>query len=47
LEAGTFESLRDAGEGAKVEIDATELALLLGGVSLGSAQRRKRYRRVA
>ena len=47
LEAGTFESLRATGEGAQVEIDVTELALLLGGVSLASAQRRKRYRRVA
>jgi hypothetical protein len=30
-----------------VEIDATQLAMLLGGVSLVSAKRRKRYRRAS
>ena len=45
LEAGTFEMLRPEGEAATVEIDATELAMLLSGVSLCSAKRRKRYRR--
>jgi transposase len=47
LEAGTFEMPRSQGESAAVEIDATELALLLSGVSLASAKRRKRYRRAA
>jgi transposase len=42
LEAGTFEAV--AGEGPRVQIDATQLAMLLGGVSLASV-RRKRYRR--
>jgi hypothetical protein len=37
--------LRGEGEGATIEIDATQLALLLNGVSLASARRRKRYRR--
>jgi len=45
LEAGTFEMI--AGDGPYVEIDATQLAMLLGGVSLVSAKRRKRYRRVS
>ena len=46
LEAGTFEVL--ASEDDCVEIDATELAMLLGGVSLVSAEkRRKRYRRAS
>jgi len=45
LEAGTFETLRPEGEAATVEIDATQLAMLLSGVSLASARRRKRYRR--
>jgi transposase len=45
LEAGTFEMLRADGETATVEIDATELAMLLSGVSLASAKRRKRYSR--
>jgi transposase len=47
LEAGTYElpAVGDAAEG--VEIDATALALLLSGVELKSAKRRKRYSRVA
>jgi transposase len=45
LESGTFEMLRPEGEAATVEIDATELAMLLSGVSIASAKRRKRYRR--
>ena len=47
LEAGTFESIRCEGGAASVEIDATALALLLGGVSIESAQRRKRYRQAS
>lgn len=47
LEAGTFEML-DAGESqTSVRIDATELAMLLSGVSLESIKRRKRYRPAA
>ena len=42
LEAGTFEAI--PGEGPQTRIDATQLAMLLAGVSLSSA-RRKRYRR--
>ncbi len=43
LEAGTFEVL--SGDDPCVEIDSTQLAMLLGGVSLASARkRRKRYR---
>jgi transposase len=45
LEAGTFEILRPAGDAKTVEIDATQLAMLLGGVALDSAKRRKRYTR--
>ena len=42
LEAGTFEVL--GGDDPCVEIDATQLAMLLGGVSLAAAEkRRKRY----
>jgi len=43
LEAGTFERI-DRGDGQVVAIDATELAMLLGGVSL-TAVRRRRFRR--
>jgi transposase len=42
LEAGTFEPV--ASEGHCLRIDATQLAMLLGGVSLAGARRRKRYR---
>ena len=46
LEAGTFEVL--ACDDPCVEIDTTQLAMLLGGVSLISAEkRRKRYRRAS
>jgi transposase len=45
LEAGTFEVVASAEN--RVEIDATQLAMLLGGVSLASAKRRKRYRRAS
>jgi transposase len=51
LEAGTFQQLDPAGCAgpgsgqAGIELTATELALLLAGVDLGSARRRKRYRR--
>lgn len=48
LEAGTFEMLEaDDEQAATVEIDATQLALLLGGVTLRSARRRKRYTKAA
>jgi transposase len=51
LEAGTFQQLgpaagagRSSGD-AGIELTATELALLLTGVDLASARRRKRYER--
>ena len=47
LEAGTYQlpTAPDAAEG--MEIDATDLAILLNGIDLRSAKRRKRYSRVA
>jgi transposase len=45
LEAGTFEAL--AADGPCLQIDATQLAMLLDGVSLKEVKRRKRYRRAA
>ncbi len=46
LEAGSFESLKEPQDGACVTIDATELSMLLSGVSLAaSRRRRKRYTR--
>ena len=45
LEAGTFEPV--AGEGPCLRIDATTLAMLLGGVSLAGVTRRKRYRKAS
>jgi transposase len=44
LEAGTFEVLRATNDSAKLQIDATELSMLLSGISLAaSSNRRKRY----
>jgi transposase len=43
LEEGTFEMIPAADGTTAVEIDATQLAMWLGGVSLASAKRRKRY----
>jgi transposase len=42
LESGTFESIPSADDCAAIEIDATQLAMLLGGVTFNSV-RRKRY----
>jgi len=44
LERGTFEAPRVAGDAPHLELDATQLAMLLGGVSLAGARRRKRFR---
>ena len=43
LERGSFEIPQRSGDEQHLTIDATELAMLLGGVSLGSAKRRKRF----
>jgi len=45
LEQGTFE-VKQTGDD-RLTIDATELAMLLGGVSLEQIKRRKRYERAA
>jgi transposase len=45
LEVGTFSLVRGPdGEAMHVEIDAAELALMLEGIELKGAKRRKRYR---
>ena len=44
LEAGTFEELKTKDDSCRLQIDATQLSMLLAGVSLvRSDQRRKRY----
>ena len=44
LEAGTFEELKPKDDSCRLQLDATELSMLLSGVSLvASQQRRKRY----
>jgi hypothetical protein len=45
LEAGTFEPLKAADESScQLQLDATELSMLLAGISLAqSGKRRKRY----
>ena len=45
LEAGTFEVI--VSEDTCIQIDSTQLAMLLGGVSLVGARRRKRYQRAS
>ena len=45
LESGTFRLVRTADRDAKhVEIDSGELTLMLEGIELAGAKRRKRYR---
>lgn len=45
LEAGTFRLVREAdGTATQMEIDSAELSLMLEGIDLGKATRRKRYR---
>ena len=45
LEEGTFQFPTPEADGAAVEVKATELALILGGIELHSVARRKRYQR--
>ena len=48
LEAGTFEVVQSEGNENRVQIDSTQLSMLLSGVSLqSSTRRRKRYRPAA
>jgi transposase len=47
LEAGTYQLPTAPDDAAGMEIDATDLAILLNGIDLRSAKRRKRYSRVA
>jgi transposase len=44
LEGGTFERI-EAGDRPAVKIDAAELSMLLSGIDIQSARRRKRFRR--
>jgi hypothetical protein len=44
LEAGTFEDLKPKDDSCRLQLDATQLSMLLSGVSLVASQRRrKRY----
>ena len=47
LEAGTYQLPVVSEDSEGVEIDATDLAILLNGIDVQSAKRRKRYSRVA
>jgi transposase len=47
LEVGTYQIPQSPDESRGLELDATQLALLLTGIDLKSAQRRKRYSRAA
>jgi transposase len=45
LEEGTFAAPQAAGDGQSVQVTAEELALILSGIDLAGAKRRKRYER--
>ena len=47
LEAGTYQLPTASNDAEGVEIDTTDLAILLNGIDIQSAKRRKRYSRVA
>jgi transposase len=47
LEAGTYQLPASPDDAEGIEIDATDLAILLNGIDLRSAKRRKRYSRIA
>jgi len=47
LEAGTFKLMRGSEGATHVEIDSAELALMLEGIELDGAKRRKRYQHKA
>jgi transposase len=47
LEAGTYQLPTASSDADGIEIDATDLAILLNGIDIQSAKRRKRYSRVA
>ncbi|MDA0660432.1 MAG: IS66 family insertion sequence element accessory protein TnpB [Planctomycetota bacterium] len=42
LEAGTFEEFRTSDDSGTLQIDSTQLAMLLSGVSLSASQRRRK-----
>ena len=44
LEQGTFETVPAPDGEARVRIESTQLAMILGGVTLENTKRRKRYR---
>jgi transposase len=43
LEQGCFQRVPYDGQGLAIEVDATTLTLVLSGIDLGSAKRRKRF----
>ena len=47
LEQGTFEVVPTRDGAKRVRIDATQLAMILGGVRLDTARRRKRFSRAS
>jgi transposase len=47
LEEGRFEVPAAGGESVSVTLNATELAMILGGIELASVRRRQRYQRRA
>ncbi len=46
LEAGTFQSPERSGDATHLEIDVTQLSLIIHGIDLKSAKQRRRYQAV-
>ena len=44
LEAGTFQTPSHSADSCQVEIDMTQLSLIIHGIDLNSAKQRRRYR---
>jgi hypothetical protein len=47
LESGSFQSSSASKDQARMEIDVTQLSLILHGIDLATAKRRKRYRKAS
>ena len=47
LEAGTYQVPTTSDQAKGIEIDTAHLAMLLSGIDISSAKRRKRYARIA
>ena len=47
LESGVFQKPKTEGESTQLEIDVTQLSLIINGIDLNSAKRRPRFRQAS